>query len=141
MFSSLNLTGRWARRSTLSDPASLRVEVCPPSLCFAPAGGVWQRALFWLMAPAPHQAAAVPQRLPEVRRDFMAVLADIDGDDADALRQRLHEARTLRELWHARAEVYRVVGVAHNQAAAEERIALLNGHFPTRSPRSQLAPL
>lgn len=141
MFPSLNLSARWARRSTLSDPASARVEVCPPSLCFAPTGGAWQRALFWLMAPAPHQAAVVPQRLPGVRRDFLAVLADIDSDDADALRQRLHEARTLRELWHARAEVYRVVGVAHNQTAAEERLALLNCHFPTRAPRSQLAPL
>lgn len=141
MLSSLHVRSRWRRRSTLCDPSSLRVEVCPPSLRFAPAGGAWQRAIAWLLAPAPHAAATAPNRLPEVRCEFLATLADIDGPDADTLRRRIQDARTLRELWHARAEIYRVVGVAFSQFQAEERLGPLNRHFPTRGPRSQFAPL
>ncbi len=93
------------------------------------------------MAPAPQDAAPPPQRLPAVRADFLATLADIADDDAEALRERIERCRSLRELWHARSEIYRVVGVAHSQAEAETRVALLNRHFPTRAPRSQFAAL
>jgi hypothetical protein len=132
---------RWGRRTTtLSDPSSLRVEVCPPSLRCAP-GGVWQRLLFWLLAPAPQDAAPPPHSLPAVRTDFLATLADIVNADAETLRCRVGQARSLRELWHLRAEVFRVVGVALSQSEAESRVALLNRHFPTRAPRSQFAAL
>lgn len=134
------LPNRWGRRSTLLDPSSFRVEVCPPSLRQAPASA-WQRLLFWMMAPAPHDAAPPTNRLPGVRKEFHAVLADIDSHEAQQLRYRIEQARSLRELWHLRAETYRVVGVAHSQAEAEERLARLNPHFPTRAPRSQWAPL
>ena len=141
MLRSFAFPARWSRRSTLCDPSRLRAEACPPSLRFAPAGGAWQRAMSWLLAPAPHAAATAPNRLPEVRREFLATLADIEGPDADMLRCRIHDARTLRELWHARAEIYRVVGVAFSQCLAEERLGPLNRHFPTRAPRSQFATL
>ncbi len=133
----------WGRRSTLGGASGLRVEVCPPSLRCLPLGPAspWQRLLFWLLAPAPHQASAAPDRLPRVRADFLAAVADLGSDSADRLRQRVAHAATLRELWHLRAEVFRVVGVAHSQAEAGQRLALLNRHFPTRSPRSQFAPL
>jgi hypothetical protein len=131
-------------RTTTTMPAStgLRVEVCPPSLRCVPAGGsAWQRVLFWLMAPAPHDAAPSPDGLPQVRLEFMATLADIDSDDADVVRGRIGQTHSLRELWHLRAEVFRVVGVAFNQTEAVQRVALLNRHFPTRAPRSQYATL
>jgi hypothetical protein len=134
------LLTRWGRRSTLQDPSSFRVEVCPPSLRQAPAS-MWQRLLFWLLAPAPQDAAPPQSRLPAVRREFNAVLADIRSHEAQQLRYRIDQAHSLRELWHLRAETYRVVGLAHSQAQAEERLAQLNRHFPTRAPRSQLAPL
>ncbi len=133
-------SSRWGRRSTLGGGNSMRLEVCPPSLRCAPGGG-WQRLLFWLLAPAPHDAAPALDRMPAVRSDFLATLADIDSDAADALRARIRQAHSLRELWHARAEVFRVVGLAHSQTEAEQRLALLNRHFPTRAPRSQFAPL
>ena len=132
---------RWSRRSTLCDPSSLRMEVCPPSLRCAPDGNAWQRLMFWLMAPAPQHAAPPVNRLPRVRTEFMATLADIEGEDAEALRQRIRDARSLRELWHTRAELFRLVGVTHTQEQAEDRVNLLNRHFPTRAPRSQFAPL
>jgi hypothetical protein len=137
---SLCLLPPWGRRSTLLDPSSLRVEVCPPSLRQAPRSA-WQRLLFWMMAPSPLDASPSLNRLPRVRRDFLAVLADIDSDPAHRLRLRIAEAHSLRELWHLRSETYRVVGLAHSQAQAEERLALLNPHFPTRAPRSQFATL
>jgi hypothetical protein len=116
------------------------MEVCPPSLRCAPPSA-WQRLLFWMMAPAPDKAAPPLNRLPSVRNEFLALLADIHGEEADALRVRISQCRSLRELWHARAETFRLVGVAHSQAEADHRLALLNRHFPTRAPRSQFAPL
>lgn len=139
MLRSLPKLSRWHRRSTLCDPSSLRVEVCPPSLRCAPEGNAWQRLLFWLLAPAPQDSSPPLNRLPGVRTEFLATLSDIDSSEAETLRRRINDTRSLRELWHARAEVYRVVGVAHSQCQAEERVALLNRHFPTRAPRSQFA--
>lgn len=139
---SLSRLSRWSRRSTtLADPSSLRVEVCPPSLRCAPDGNAWQRLMFWLMAPAPQDTAPPINRLPGVRMEFLATLADMDGPDVEALRDRIQHCRSLRELWHVRADLYRVVGVARSQSEAEERLGLLNRHFPTRAPRSQFAPL
>ncbi len=80
-------------------------------------------------------------RLPRVRNDFLTMLADVNAQDVDSLRQRIAQCHSLRELWHARAEVFRLVGVAHSQVEADRRLALLNRHFPTRAPRSQFAPL
>ncbi|MDE2083061.1 MAG: hypothetical protein KGI90_17070 [Burkholderiales bacterium] len=133
----------WSRRSTLGGDSGMRIEVCPPSLRCRPAGpcGTWQRLLFWLLAPAPHQTSPTADSLPRVRADFQAAIADLGSDAADRLRQRVAQAVTLRELWHLRTEVFRVVGLAHSQTEAGQRLARLNRHFPTRSPRSQFAPL
>lgn len=127
-------------RSTLSDPSRFRVEVRPPSLRHAP-GTVWQRALFWLTAPAPLDSAPPLARLPAVRADFVRCLLDVELPGADSAVQRIHQTRSLRELWHLRAEVYRLVGLQFSQAEAEERLARLNRHFPTRAPRSGFAPM
>lgn len=134
---------RWGRRSTLSAPSSLRVEVRPPSLCHAPGGG-WQRLMFWLLAPAPADAAPPLDRLPAVRDDFLRCLHDVpagEGTPGAAVRRRIAQSHTLRDLWHARSDLYRVIALAHSQGVAEQRVDALNRHFPTRAPRSQFAPL
>jgi hypothetical protein len=138
--STLSLLQRWQRRPTLAAPSSLRTEVCPPSLRHAP-DSTWHRLMFWLLAPAPHDSAPPASRLPGVRTEFIAVLADIDGNEADGVRKRIDATHTLRELWHLRAEIYRLVGLAHRQSEAETRVARLNRHFPTRAPRSPLGLL
>jgi hypothetical protein len=97
--------------------------------------------MFWLMAPAPQQAAPPLNRLPVVRTEFLATLQDVAGAAAAALRGRIHQAHSLRELWHLRSDVYSVLGLAHSQALAEQRVSQLNRHFPTRAPRSQFAAL
>lgn len=140
----LHILPRRSRRptTTLSGAhSSLRMEVVPPSLRCAPepSESAWQRLLFWVLAPAPHEAAPPLTRLPAVRTEFLATLADIDDKSANQLRERISDARSLRELWHVRAEIYRVVGIAHTQQQAEQRVGLLNRHFPTRAPRSQFA--
>ena len=61
--------------------------------------------------------------------------------DAGDLVHRVEQARSLREFWHLRADVFHLVALQHSQAEAEHRMADLNRHFPTRSPRSAFAPL
>jgi hypothetical protein len=137
---SLRLSFPWSYRSTLSAPSAFRTEVRPPSLCHAPASA-WQRLMFWLMAPAPQHASPPLNRLPGVRDDFVRCLTDVASEDAFRLGERIAAARSLRELWHLRADVYRLVAVQHNQAEAETRLTRLNRHFPTRAPRSSFASL
>ena len=55
----------------------------------------WQRLLFWLLAPAPQDAALAPGRLGEVRADFHACVADLTVvPDAGDLVHRIETART-----------------------------------------------
>jgi hypothetical protein len=112
----------------------MRLDAAPPSLRHAP-NSLWQRLMFWLLAPAPHEAAPPLNRLPLVRNDFLAAVADLEHPDAPGLRQRISTTRSLRELWHQRAEVFRVVGLALGQIEAERRMLTLNRHFPVRSAR------
>jgi len=129
---------RWGRRSTLMAPSAFRVEVRPPSLRQAPSSP-WHRLLFWITAPAPMASAPPLNRLPGVRAEFMQTIIDIHSEEAEALRWRIRHAHSLRDLWHLRSEVFRTVGLAHSEFQADQRVALLNRHFPTRAPRSQFA--
>jgi hypothetical protein len=104
-------------------------------------GAAWQRLMFWLLAPAPQEAAPPLNRLPGVRSEFLNALQDVQSDGAERLRERIRHAHSLRELWHLRADVFREVGVAHTQSEAERRLTRLNRHFPTRAPRSQFDSL
>ena len=136
---SLSRLHRWGRSSTLSASSAFRVEVRPPSLRHAPES-VWQRVMFWLLAPAPQEAAPPLNRLPVVRAEFLATLADVGSAEVDALRDRITGANSLRDLWHLRSEVFSTLGVALTQRQAEERLSKLNRHFPTRAPRTQFSP-
>lgn len=120
--------------------ADARAEVRPPSLRQPPPSR-WRRALFWLLAPAPLDAAPPVSQLSRVRKDFQASVADLAALDRGPLWDRIARAQTQRELWHLRAEVFRVVALAHSQQEAEYRLEHLNRHFPTRSPRSGFTPL
>ena len=131
---------RSARRSTLGASSSLRLDASPPSLRHAPSSP-WQRFVFWLLAPAPNEAAPPLNRLPGVREDFIAAVSDLSGDEADGLRYRIVHANSLRELWHLRTEVFLLVGLARDQGEAERRLLRLNRHFPMRASRSQFGAL
>lgn len=129
------------RRSTLGpSTASPRLDASPPSLRHAP-DSAWQRFMFWLLAPAPQEAAPPLNRLPAVRADFLDAVADLPGQAAHALRYHITHAHSLRDLWHLRADVFSLVGLAHSQREAEHRLLRLNRHFPVRHSRSQFGAL
>ncbi|MBL8340426.1 MAG: hypothetical protein JNL30_03070 [Rubrivivax sp.] len=129
------------RRSTLGPSTnSPGLDASPPSLRHAP-DSAWQRLMFWLLAPAPQEAAPPLNRLPAVRGDFLDAVADVPGQEAHALRYRVNHAHSLRELWHLRADVFSLVGLARSQREAEQRLLRLNRHFPVRHSRSQFGAL
>jgi len=76
-----------------------------------------------------------------VRGEFLAALQDIRTQEVAVLRHRIGVARSSRELWHLRPEVFRLVALRFSQAEAQCRLDRLNRYFPTRSPRSGFAPL
>lgn len=97
--------------------------------------------MFWLLAPAPRDAAPPLKRLPAVRQDFLDAVADLPGEEAHALRYRITQSHSLRDLWHLRADVFTLVGRVHSQWLAEQRLLRLNRHFPMRASRSQFGSL
>jgi hypothetical protein len=99
----------------------------------------WWRAM--PLAPAWGGRVAVSPTVLDARTEFLAMLADLHGADTLQLRDRIQRARSLRELWHLRADVFSLVAVQHDQAEAEDRLVWLARYFPTRSPRSAFGGL
>lgn len=126
-------------------PRPARLEICPParSSRVATRRSWWLRLQAWLHGgwPDPAPAAGTPAGLDGARHDFLAATADLHGDAADELIARIHAARTLRELWHLRTDMFSLVSLQHRQFEADRRLAELNRHFPTRSPRSGFGEL
>ena len=141
------LLHRLQQRLRRIEPAR-RIEVCPPALLrraglAAPGWRGGFRA--WLgtgwSASAPMHARPAPAGLREVRDEFIQELADIRTQQAGLLLERIRIARSLRELWHLRPEVFGLVALCHSQTEAQARLDRLNRHFPTRSPRSGFGAL
>jgi hypothetical protein len=68
--------------------------------------------------------------LANARRDFVEALADIRTQQAGDLLRRIGLARSLRELWFLRTEVFNLVAHHRDQAEANHRMAALSAHFP-----------
>lgn len=131
-----------------------RFESCPPAMVGLP-GGVsvgWRAGLHgWLHSgwATPRAGRAddggdttvVDPRLERVRAEFLQALDDVRTQQAGMVQDRLRIARSLRELWHLRPEVFKIVSLHRDQAEAQSRLDRLNRHFPTRSPRSGFASL
>jgi hypothetical protein len=137
---SISRSPRSRYRDTLASRVGWRTEVCPPSLRQVP-DSTWNRFWFRLMGPGALQASPPPRGLPPVRHAFRDALADVAPGHAGDLFERVERARTLRELWHLRTDLYQAVARQHCQLEAERRLAQLNPHFPTRAPRSGFVPL
>jgi hypothetical protein len=156
-----DLNTRSARAATTAGATlPVRLVVCPPA---ARRPSAVMRMAHWLQRQWAAEASlstsatgplTVPQdlsacspapsrgmgKLAQVQRDFVRELADIRTAEAGALQGAVLSARTLRELWHLRSKLFGIVAVHFSQAEAQERLSRLNRHFPTRSPRSGLAP-
>ena len=78
-----------------------------------------------------HPAQAVAD-LAAARRICVDSLADLPALDVRALRQLLAHAQSPAELWHLRAEVFRLLALHHSQAEAERRLALTRSFFAGR---------
>jgi hypothetical protein len=149
---------RRVRRQAGPAEVSRRVEICPPSLlqgsALATAG--WRAGLRdWLstgwntstsgrqVKPRGHAGRdhAGDPRFGTVRDEFLLALEDIRTQEVALLRHRIGIAHSLRELWHLRPQVFKLVALRFSQAEAQCRLDGLNRHFPTRSPRSGFTPL
>lgn len=114
-----------------------RAEVAPPSLFFRsrPAWRVWLSDVWtWLWELDEAQPQSTPMTgLVKVKAEFASALWDLQSMRANQVRDMIDRARSLRELWHLRADVFRVVAVHRGQVEAQQRLDGLDSHFPVRS--------
>lgn len=124
--------------------AAARAQVFPPD---APrtTHRIAQELRAWLPTgwpqPLPRAARERHGALERAREDFVAAIDDLEGPRAARLAHAVQRALTLRDLWYLRAEVYSLVAGTFGQPEAEARLAPLNRHFPTRSPKSGFGAL
>ena len=69
--------------------------------------------------------------VPAVRNEFLSSLQDLPGQACVDLESRIRTSRSLRELWHLRGELFKLVAIHRDQRCAQERLARLNRHFPS----------
>lgn len=129
--SSSHLIQRLLRRRPAAPAPSSRIDITPPAL-WGQAEPVWTSLWHWLKKSDPLVSAPV-RLLDCARTDFCKAMSDLRSDAVLDLQQRAGHARSLRELWHLRAELYNLIGMHLNQAEADRRLALVNRHFPARA--------
>jgi hypothetical protein len=124
---------------SLPGAARTRMAVCPP--LFVDTEPAWKYSMSrWIGATARRESERFG-RLAQVKQEFCLAISEIQSAPAASLLECITRARSLLELWHLRAELYRLVSLHHSQHEAERRLAQLNRHYPTRSPRSGFVPL
>ena len=136
-----------SHRAQTLQPGPTRVEICPPAP--APRTNFLDRLLDrladWLgegyhrSLPADEEDSRPPAGITPlslVRLEFVGALDDIQSRQAADLGVRIRRARSLRELWHLRADVFNAISCHCDQNEARQRLARLNRHFPARAPRS-----
>jgi hypothetical protein len=99
---------------------------------------LWQSLLRWIPGET-DAAGASPttppceslmlSHVPSIRKAFEICLRDLQGEGVDALRRNIRCSRSLRDLWHLRAQAYTEVARAFSQTEAEIRLKQLNVHF------------
>ncbi len=114
-------------------------QVCPPSL-FSRSGPQWKRwvlgfwSWLWDLDEYP-EAAPVLTGLNKVKSEFCSAMWDLQSVRANQVRDAVEHARSLRELWHLRPDVFRAISTHRGQSEATVRIEALNNHFPVRMSR------
>lgn len=114
-----------------------RTQVVPPSL-FSRSRPLWKAWIsgfwcwLWDMDELPRTPAPVTG-LRKVKSEFNSAMWDLQSLRANQVRSLVDQARSLRELWHLRADVFRVISVHRGQIEAQLRLDALDSHFPVRS--------
>jgi len=116
-------------------PTTLRMNVCPPDVV-PQRDSLWTAALRWLVGGNEDVAPALRTPLERARSEFVAALAGLEDVDHNGLLKRAQHARSLRELWHLRSELYTLIARRESQVEADTRLARVNQHFPTRAQRA-----
>ena len=114
---------------------TLRMNVCPPDVV-PHRDSLWTAALRWLVGGDVDVAPALRTPLERARSEFVAALGGLEEVDQNGLLKRAQHARSLRELWHLRSELYTLIARRVSQTEADARLARINQHFPTRAQRS-----
>jgi hypothetical protein len=112
-----------------------RMNVCPPDVCPA-RDSSWSGLLRWLVGGDVEAVPSLRTPLEKARTEFVAAMAGLNEFDHDDLLMRAQHARSLRELWHLRSELYTLIARRVSQHAADERLGRVNQHFPTRAQRT-----
>ena len=132
--------------AVLRHPVDSGIQVCPPldrQKMARPRNGLRE----WINSTLPPRLAAAARPESEApaggddplniaMRDFIETLADIRTQQAGDLLRRIRLARSLRELWFLRPEVFNLVAHHRDQAEANQRMAQLSAHFPRQVARS-----
>jgi hypothetical protein len=118
-------------------PTTLRMSVCPPDVCPQPES-LWSATLRWLVGGDVEAVPALRTPLEKARTEFVAALSGLLEFDHHGLLKRAQHARSLRELWHLRSELYTLIARRISQVEADARLARVNQHFPTRAQRTSL---
>jgi hypothetical protein len=138
MTSALPLPRLRTRRPTSA--SVIRVDVCPPDV-FPVRDTVWVSLLRWLVGNDAEVAPVLRSPLDRARTEFALALEGlIQGASVEVadLASRVRHARSLRELWHLRSELYTLIAQLISQPEADSRLARVNQHFPSRAQRSAL---
>ncbi len=113
----------------------VRIDVRPPDL-WPRRESLWARALRWLVGNDTDAVPALRTPLEKARAEFVAAMDDLVTLDTSDLLRRAQHARSLRELWHLRSELYTLIARRISQFEADARLSRVNQHFPTRAARS-----
>jgi hypothetical protein len=116
-------------------PSTLRMNVCPPDIVPA-RDSLWTSALRWLVGGDTHVVPALRTPLERARSEFVAAMEGLVELDPNDLLNRARHARSLRELWHLRSELYTLIARRISQGEADVRLGRVNQHFPTRTQRA-----
>ena len=120
-------------------PTTLRMNVCPPEVCPG-RESLWTATLRWLVGNDTEAVPALRTPLERARAEFVAAMSGLADLDANGLLPRAQHARSLRELWHLRSELYTLIARRVSQPEADRRLARVNQHFPTRTQRTSVLP-
>ncbi len=113
-----------------------RAGVAPPTLFFRsrPAWKNWLSNFWhWLWEMDDTQYYTPLTGLAKVKSEFCLAMWDLQSARANQVREMVDRARSLRELWHLRSDVFRVIAIHRGQIEAQQRLDGLDSHFPVRS--------
>ena len=119
-------------------PTTIRIDVCPPDVCPA-RDGLWRTARRWLSRADAGAAPGLRTPLERACAEFVGATTGLASEDYGDLVRRAQHARSLRELWHLRSELYTLIARGSSQHEADARLARVNQHFPTRAQRSVIS--